>query len=218
MKCREARNRLTGSRRAESSGTDDRDLKDHLEHCRRCAQYAASANLLVEALNEAGKVKAGDVVPVSVLKARIEAGAAASARTAGRLPRSLFLGWLRPGTAIAAGALVVGVVLILALVPFQYHKTIGYDIAFAGVNKELAEDDERICDLLHELGLVEAAVDVLECELTCSLMIIDLKSEQEVALVVTALSNLNDSDLTTNVIPLRATASGSLLDQANERL
>ena len=114
--------------------------------------------------------------------------------------------------------MVATLIAALTLIPFQYDQTIGYEVAFAGVERELVEEDERVCDMLFALGLIEAAVDYLGCDTTCKLTVFDLKSKQEVQLVVAAFAHINPMDLNTNVIPVRATVSGSLLDRANERI
>ena len=96
--------------------------------------------------------------------------------------------------------------------------TIGYDIAVAGDDKELAENDEVICDMLFSLGLIEAAVDVLECDTTCNLMILDLKTQAEAQLVVKELARVNEVDLMTDIIPVKTSTEGSLLLRLNEKL
>ena len=63
---------------------------------------------------------------------------------------------------------------------------------------------------------MEAGVEIHHCDTSCSLSILDLKSESEVDLVVGAITRLNETALTTSLVPIRARTSGSLLDQANE--
>jgi hypothetical protein len=114
--------------------------------------------------------------------------------------------------------MVVTVLVLLTLVPYKFTRTIGYEISFDGVNKELADDVGRICDMLFALGLENADVDVLGCDTTCSLLIVDLKSEDEVELVIAAFYQVDHDNLSTNVIPVRTSKTGTLLDKANETL
>ena len=91
-------------------------------------------------------------------------------------------------------------------------------MAFGGVNKELVEDDHHLCDILFNLGLVEADVDVLGCDTTCNIQIIYLKSKEEVDLVVSALARLNSNNLSTDVIPVRVGQSGSIIERVSESI
>jgi len=125
--------------------------------------------------------------------------------------------WLRQPV-VGLSMLVAVLALAAALVPIEYYQTIGYDIRFAGVRPELVEEEEHICNILASLGLDEAAVDLLGCDSTCSLRILDLKSSDEVELVSSAMRSANRSQLTVKVTPLRRAASRTLLDRAQDQL
>ena len=219
MHCREARLRLTGSRQDGSARTDDRELMDHLNQCPTCAREAAAAGTLRQMFTAAGVNDMEKVTPLHDQKLQVEARVARQQRpnvNAGMARR----GRLKWRPAFGVGVVFVAAILIaaLTLIPFQYDRTIGYEVSFAGIERELVEEDERVCDILFELGLIEAAVDFLGCDTTCKLTVFDLKSKQEVQLVVAAFAQVNPMDLTTDINPVRATVSGSLLDRANERI
>ena len=221
MRCREARLRLIDSRRGGAAGQDDRELLDHLKKCPNCTREAEAAQKLQQLLAAAGADDLSDLLPLTEQKRLVEARTASPggrSRSALSIRRAT-IGWPRWRPALGLGVTIaVSLLAILTLVPFRYHRTVGYEVAFAGVNRELVEEDDRICDMLYTLGLPEAAVDVRDCDTTCRLTIIDLKSKEEVQLVVSALARANTGELTTDIVPIRASASGSLLDQANERI
>jgi hypothetical protein len=164
---------------------------------------------------------AANVIPMLAQKNVVEARASQSAR--GMLWRRLFWFAMEHGErnrlqyGIGVGV-AVALLTFVSLVPFRYDHTIGYDVAFAGVCREVGIDDERICDVLYGLGLEEADIDVSECDSTCDLTVVDLKSEQEVGMVVAAFNGLCTDDPVADVIPVVTSTSGSLLRQANERI
>jgi hypothetical protein len=117
------------------------------------------------------------------------------------------------------GVVVTAVALgLFAFVPFKFSQTIGYEIAFAGVNPGLVEDNDTLCDVFYDLGIDEAAVDVLDCDTTCRVIVFDLKTRHEVDLVMTALERINDHDLSADVQPVQVSTTRTILDRANEKL
>jgi hypothetical protein len=110
------------------------------------------------------------------------------------------------------------VALAFALVPFNYHEIISYDIRFGGVSPDLVQEDDRLCEMLSTLGLHEAGVDVLGCDTTCAVRIIDLKSAEEIELVTTALKVASSDRVTMTVTPVRTSGSATLLDRAQDKI
>jgi hypothetical protein len=89
------------------------------------------------------------------------------------------------------------------------EEIIGYEVTFAGVEKDLAENPESICDLLSTLELFEANIDSVSCENTCRLSIIDLQSAEDAGLVVEAFSRLGAGYQSAEVVPVTtASAAG----------
>ena len=163
MRCREARRRLTGSRKGQPADLEDRELLDHLAECPDCAREAKALGTLRQMLLAAGENDAAHVTPISAQKDVVEARATRAGRA--MLWRRFF--WfatehggrnrLRYGIGVA---IAIALLAVVSFVPFRYDHTVGYDVAFAGVCRELGADDERICDVLYELGLEEADIDV----------------------------------------------------------
>lgn len=219
MHCHEARDRIARAQGSQVGQVEDPSLRDHLRVCRDCAAHAAATGLLDRLLDAAGENDLDNQAPIDVQRQQVETRAQQS--PAGRQPGLLSRLWqaglkLRPRPAFYLSTAAATIILVaLAVVPFSFYRTVGYDLNLDGVSLELAQNDEHICDLLHRLGLFEAGVDVIDCDTTCSLSILDLKSEQEAILVVGAIARLNDADLTTSITPIRAKTSRSLLEHAN---
>jgi len=216
MRYRKAKSRLNGSVKGGSLEKESPELLDHLKERPHYLEDRLAEQTLQQMFQAAGEDDAADVTPLPAMRRKIETQISLDRH---RSITDHAVCETRRQPLFSIGVVVVAAALILlTLIPFKYDRAIGYDIAFAGVNRELAEDNERICDMLYALGLIEAAVDILECDTTCRVVIIDLKSRAEVQLVVTALENINPSRLTAKVIPVHSKTTGTLLDQANERL
>jgi hypothetical protein len=119
---------------------------------------------------------------------------------------------------LALGAIpaVVTLILVLAVIPVSRHRITGWEVALEGVSLELGQDDDLICEMLFEMGLMEAAVDVIGCDTTCSLLIFDLKTRTEAQAVVSAFSSLDSLSLQSDVVPVRSTITRSLWHRVNE--
>jgi len=221
MRCSEARRRLTGSRRDEKSILEDRELQAHLSSCPACAREAEAARIMRAVLEGSSADDTSAMMPSVEQRRLVEDRLRGRLSVAGRISDWLnslrYWWWRRPGYTISFGV-AAAVLAVATFVPFSYDRTLGYDVAFAGVCQEVALDDDKICDMLHSLGLGQAAVDLEECDTVCSLNIICLKSREEVSMVVAALESMCQTEVTSSVIPLVDRTSGSLLDRANEKV
>jgi len=218
MRCREAQSRISGSRRADAALPTDHELLEHLQICPTCAAEARAAGALEKLLDAAAASDCLDLLPLEQVRRRVERRVDRPV-PAGRVSKQAVNHpwWLRQPV-VGMSMLAAVLALAASLVPVEYYQTIGYDIRFGGVRPELVEEEDRICNMLSSLGLDEASVDVLGCDSTCALRILDLKSDEEVNLVSTALRSVNRTHLTVKVTPVRRASSGTLLDRAQDRL
>ncbi len=221
MDCREAGNRLTGSARDGDNATRDEDLLHHLQSCRNCAGAAWASNVLESSFGRIKDRAPAELPAFAVMRRRIETRLGAR-KEPNRLLRprlhNLFRSPTRRWLYAGGVAVVVAILVLTAVVPFSYYRTVGYEVAFGGVQREFVEDDDRICDILFRLGLVEADVDVLGCDTTCHVQILYLKSRQEVDMVISEFSRLNNSSLRADVRPVRVGESRSLIEQVSEQI
>ena len=219
MRCHEARKRIDVLDQHENRPTTDADLRDHLNICEDCRGYAVLSGTM-EKMFEAARVDdATGIKPMEQQRSEIEtrlklppdSRVRATGGVSRRTRRPFFV---RPAFRLSAAATTI-VLTVLAFVPFNYYRTVGYDLNLQGVSRHLAHSDEQICDLLTKLGLVEAGVDVKGCDTTCSMAILDLKTETEAHMVAGAIARLNEPGLTTSIVPIRTRSTRSLLEQAN---
>ena len=214
MRCSEARKRLDGSRKNRDLGLLDAATLEHLRTCRACSADREIARIL-QILFETASVDSESVTDLARTRMLVESRQARRAEHNEHVFDRLSRFWhrlFRPGPALATLG-VVTMVLLVTAIPFRYYQTIGYEVAVDGVEAELVENNETLCEMLSNLGLLEADIDVLECDTTCSLQIIYLKSRQEAQLVVHALADLRQPDIVTEVKAVRAPTRGTLLEK-----
>ncbi len=105
-----------------------------------------------------------------------------------------FLKRPRMGITIALGIIVLA---FITLIPFKIQETVGYEVAFAGVDENLVVDQQKAQMFLTQLGLDSAELEVSDCDKTCKVHVYNLKSEGEVELVITAFDEMGNSKLET---------------------
>lgn len=194
MRCHEARRRIEKAEGIISDGP----LLEHIANCSKCAALAEASGTIRRDLQLLSRTEADEMLSFEVLKSRVEA------RTSRQTPqdhkeislmekitRQLRL---RPRLSLSLGAVAV-ILILLTLVPLKLDRNGGYEVAIAGVNKDLALDNQRVSELLTALGLDGANFNVGDCEATCHLTISDLKSEKDVKMVVAAFNEMGNCTL-----------------------
>jgi hypothetical protein len=219
MRCHEARKRIDVLDQHENCPATDVELRDHLKICEDCRGYAVLSGTMERTFDAARVDDTADMKSMEQQRFEIETRLRLSPDSRVRVTGGVSRRTKRPffeRLAFRLGAAAATIVLAaLAFVPFNYYRTVGYDLNLQGVSRHLAHSDEQICDLLTRLGLVEAGVDVKGCDTTCSMAILDLKTETEAHMVAGAIARLNEPGLTTSIVPIRTRSTRSLLEQAN---
>ena len=220
MRCHEARQRIVALRGELSPEKSDRELREHLRTCPECAAFAQAERAITRDFAAAGADDNEGDLPLSMLKTRAEARAGLAPSEPSRetnLMSTIFNQMKkRPRLGLSISIAVV-LLAVATLVPFKFQDTIGYDVAIAGVNKDLAMDSERIQELLTALGIEDVAIDVSGCEVTCDLKLSDLKSEYDVQMVIAAFDELGNCELT-EITPDLETAHVSLIKLVHNSL
>jgi hypothetical protein len=195
MRCSEARQRLIKSRGMISDSARENELRKHLQVCPECAAFAQAEQTLHRDFAKAAVDDNADDMPLSVLKSRVETRSGLADRNNPKeytimatITRQLRK---RPKLGISLGLAAI-MLAFVTLVPFSFKHTSGYEVAIAGVNKDLAMDSEKITELMFALGMDDAEVDVGDCESTCKLTIKELKSDVDVKIVIAAFNELGD--------------------------
>ncbi len=214
MRCYQARQELNRLGWSDTKIAQEMQLVQHLQNCPACAGLLKAEQSLKSDLRAASLNDNEEVIPMSVLKARVEYQAA-------KVPQVTFMEKLlmaplnnlftkRPKLGIGLAVTIVAL-LISALVPFTYDNTIGYEVAFAGVDRTLAMDQDKIQDILLKLGVEDAAIDVSDCEATCKLFISDLKSSSDAQMIKAAFINIDQVELLHDIKEMVSKESGTLI-------
>nr|MBN2276110.1 T9SS type A sorting domain-containing protein [candidate division Zixibacteria bacterium] len=221
MRCRKIREKLTEVARAGVVFNPDTELLVHLQNCPECARQAYAAGLLKRDLELAGIDDDVETVSLETLRSRVESLAIVTEQNIKKelSIMSILVNQVkrRPRFSIGLAGILVAVLLSL-LIPIRYDRTVGYEVAFAGVDKNLAMDTARINGLLEKLGVAEAAVDISDCEETCKLVISNLKSSDDARLVVAAFSDIDKVNLTKDITPVKVDVSGNILSLAADKI
>jgi FlgD Ig-like domain len=233
VNCQQAMRKLEEYRRAGIRQTNerflDKKLLEHLSDCTDCfkevAKHIDVESILSGALAESGSAceqeHLASSTPLQFLRTRIEAridGETSSANQPIRNPvmNSIFK-QIKNRSRLSIGVAFATMALLAAtLIPLKYDSAIGYEVAFAGVNKDLALDSDKIAELLEELGVQGAVVDVSGCETTCNLKITDLTSLEDGRLLIAAFESGGAVHLTNDLTPVVEIVSGTLLSKVND--
>ena len=197
------------------------EILDHLSQCKDCSQFAETTFKLGEILQTVANEPESDLIPLEQ-RMRLVANEAESSGWFERLGD--WAGWV--ADVISFGhrrfamysSLVSVVLLFVTLVPFGYNQVVGYNLTISGICPEVAEDHEIVCALLHEHGIMQAVINVTDCDTTCSLVLFDLQSEREVELAVATYEELGAETTIENVAVVTDRASRSLLRMAKDRI
>jgi len=226
MKCADVALIIEEYRRAGSQEFNDQRLLEHVMNCPECfavATEAFDAEQLLSQIFEATRAQQQSVtdetMPLQYVRTRVEARGADTLsvrQLKGTSIMSTIFKQLkkRSRLSVSVGFVTLGL-LAATLIPFTYQDTIGYEVAFAGVSKDLALDSDRIEELLEELGVEGARVYVTGCETTCNLKISDLKSPEDGKLLIAAFENGGAVQLTNDVTPIVETKEGNLFSKAS---
>jgi hypothetical protein len=221
MRCDETRRKLNELSSAGSDPAVDRELQDHLRECPACAREAQAAEVLRKDFADARVDDNVDQMPWAVFQSRVETQATLAGRTRQKEKRFMtaLTDQIKRRPRIGMGvALIAATLLVATLVPFTYDRTIGYEVAFAGVNRDLAMDNDKINDMLAKLGVADALVDVSDCEATCLVTIRELDSPAEAKLVVTAFEGIDDVEVVEELKPIHVHESGNLVFIARAKI
>jgi len=221
MRCREALNRL--NRLDRSTNEPDRELLEHLKSCPECARQAEAARELREVLAE---MSADDEVDRITWPEQIRRVEAAAARAYQNQPReipimSAMKRQLKLRPRLSAGlAAALAVLLAGTLIPFKFDQTVGFEVAVAGVDRDLALNESKLQELqqyLTQLGLTAARIDVTGCQTTCNLVVSNLASSEDADVVANAFRQIAVSPVI-SINQIKEEVSGSTLRYAMRRI
>ncbi|MFH2049848.1 MAG: T9SS type A sorting domain-containing protein [bacterium] len=217
MRCSEIRRRIND---INSDLVSDKGLQNHLSTCPKCAALVQAELDLRKSFMAAGNSDDLETIPWLIQKARVEADVDHNLQrqTKGfNIMKTISKQFtLRPKLSLSL-CLGLAVLLLATVIPIKIERSIGYEVAIAGVNKDLAMDSEKIQTLLKAIGCNEASFDVGKCEVTCDLKISDLRSENDVKMVVAAFDKMGNCKIE-NISTVEGDACWSLLKHATTQV
>jgi hypothetical protein len=215
MRCDEARKRLNDAFDAGRTIADDVPLAAHIRQCADCAALADRLLSFRDDLAAAGVDDLDGGRSFEQTRRQVESqasrGAVRHAKETSIMAR--LQSSLTPPR-VGIGVAAVAALLVLALlVPFKFQdNTLGYEVAFAGVDRGIAMDTERIDQFLAQLGLENAVVDVGDCEQTCKVKISKLESADAAYLVYTAFNDFLTIEIKADVMELQQSEDGEIVE------
>lgn len=215
MRCRQAKQKLNSINFDSSEIAKNQMLLNHLNECSACASLVTAENSLQADLQAAAVDDNEEVVSNWFLKTLVERQAADANRSKFRENHLMAIfNLFKNQSKLTIGVTTVAVVLLLSvLIPFSYNKTIGYEVAFAGVDKNLALDPGKIQTLLARLGIENVDIDVSGCEATCNVKISDLKSPDDAKLVVAAFNEIDHVVVLEEITEMIESESGNIFEK-----
>lgn len=195
MRCNEARKRIADLNKKISSGSIDDEIKRHIQSCPDCALFFQAERTINRDLETIVAADDNDGMSVAEMRNRVESIAAMDRskkpeefKFMSAIKKQL---WARPRLSISLGTVII-LLIFSTLIPIKMDRTIGYEVAVAGVDKNLAMDERKITELFIALGMEHVEYKVDGCEATCEMTISDLKTDMEKQLIIMALYELGN--------------------------
>jgi len=214
MRCAQVRRRITD--RPDTVRTDDM-IRRHITDCRKCARFLAAEQQLDRSF-ETMERESEASSPLSLVRRKVEARIDSSARP--QIQENSFMSHItrqlrtRPRTMLSIGV-VATAILVMTLIPFRVDQTIGYEVAVAGVNKDLAFDDNRLSELLTALEIPETHLPIGDCDATCRVTFREIQSESQARMLVAAFEELNGVTVE-YVVPVDSAQNLTLIQKARK--
>ena len=221
MRCKKFQDRIGQLNYTGDSKSLPNDLFEHRLVCPKCSEFAKTTALLTKAISLETANYDQALMPIEKRLALVAARTRKESHQPSLIEQlSIFIqdfGWGRGRLTVAISTAAVMLALFMS-VPFGYDRVIGYNLSLAGVCPEVAADDETMCDLLLALGIEQPAVDVIDCDVNCSMILSDLKSEAEIELAIFAMADLGAEAEIMSIDKIVDRGSASLWEQAHSRI
>jgi len=198
MNCHEARQKITESDQARFDPNRDKELLEHIRSCNKCAELVQAEMSLRRDFDANKGENSEGGLSFQYLKTRVEcivdSGSKQRYEEIGFMDKLINKVTKRPRLGLSLGLFVI-LLAFVTLVPFKFEQTLGYEVAIAGVDKDLALDNDKVQMLFVKLGLDDAKFDVSDCEAVCNMTISELRSEEDVQIVVAAFDEIGNCTL-----------------------
>lgn len=228
MRCNKAEEELNKYKWDYDIYSHDNELMDHLKKCHKCRAMLIAEDTLRNSLKTVRDDIRVKIMTFETFREKIQ-NAGAKSELKSRYHKILSQR-AKARLGFAAGLALI-LIAILTLVPFDYNETVGYEVAIAGVDKNIALNFQEITPLLQALGMEpdkisslldsignnEIHLTVGDCEETCQLKITDLRTEQDARLVIKAIIELGCCEIE-KLIPIFKSRSTTIFKHATKNL
>ncbi|MBD3217621.1 MAG: hypothetical protein GF310_05040, partial [candidate division Zixibacteria bacterium] len=217
MHCREAKKKI-----AHYKGLipeNERDLLKHIDSCESCRLYVRAEQLIEKDLAVAADEKTDEPLPYDILIKRVEAQAKIQDemyREKNIMSKIYDNVSRRPALSAGLGIVVV-LLIVMTLVPFNAQRITGYEVAIGGVHGDFAQDKEKIDELLKTLEIDGVQFEIEDCDDNCIIRFKNLETEREAVLIVTAFKKLNQHD-SDSIMPILEKQTVSLANEVKHLL
>lgn len=212
MRCREAKRRLN------KTGGIDGELREHLDGCPECSREAAARRLIDSALEAARNDRTESETPFPVIRARIAADIGRQNEKEDSIMAKVQNQIASHRRFSIALVVAVAVFAFIVLVPFSYDRTVGYNLAYTGLDSEYDLPPEMLTDVLTTLGYRQARVELTQNGSYLDYSIIGLPSStaaKEASAAFTSLTGYSGEPVITLVV---TKTSASLYAQVRDKL
>ncbi len=217
MRCREAKKKIAGYKGIIPES--DRDLLKHLKSCKSCRLYIRAEQLIEKDLAVAANEKTDERLPYDILIERVEAKAKiqdAKYREKNIMSKIFDNVSRRPALSAGLGIVIV-LIMVMTLVPFNAQRISGYEVAIGGVHEDFAQNKDQIDELLKTLEIDGAQFEIEDCDDNCIIRFKNLETEREAVLIVTAFKKLNQHD-SDSIMPILEKQKVSLANEVKHLL
>jgi hypothetical protein len=154
MRCREAKRRLN------KTGEIDEELRRHLDGCPACSREFAARRLLDSAVESARGEKEMPITPFSEIRARVAADVGREEEKEDSIMskvKNQFANHPRFSIGLVTALFVF---VFVVLVPFSYDRTVGYNLAYTGLDSKYDLPPKMLTDVLSSLGYEQVRVEL----------------------------------------------------------
>ncbi len=184
MGCREVKRRLN------EAGEIDGELREHLDRCPECSREVAAWRLIESTLENARNDHEEPATPFAEIRAKITADTRRKKEKENSIMSEVQKQIVSHRRFSIALAVAVAVFAFVVLVPFSYDRTVGYNIAYTGLDSEYVFSPEMLKGILTSLGYERADVELTRNGSFIDYRISDLPSKTAVREVSAAFASL----------------------------
>lgn len=212
MRCREAKRRLN------EAGEIDGEFRKHLDKCPECSREVAAWRLIETTLENARTDHEEPVTPFAEIRAKITADTGRQKEKEDSIMSKVQNQIASHRRFSIALVVAVAVFAFVVLVPFSYDRTIGYNLAYTGLDSKYDLPPEMLTEVLTTLGYQQVRVELTQNGSYLDYSITGLPSSTAAKEASAAFASLTGYTGMPVITPIIKTVSGSLYAQVRDKL